>query len=85
MKTCDDCFEDFEPKTKNQTVCEKCKPIETEYSSDHCAHLWKVFHSRGFKNQFELDEYQKVKKSYKKLNGRELPKVTEKIKGKKNG
>ncbi len=84
MKICDDCFEDFEPRNKDQTVCDICLGVDQpdeEYTIDQCIHIWKVFHSRGgFDTQEQIDEYQKVKKVYKKLTRKDLAKVNEKIK-----
>lgn len=81
MKTCDDCFEEFDPKHKDQIVCETCKPFPKnhEYGKATCVHCWKVFHSRGFKTQIEIDKYQNIKKSYKHHTGRNLPKIAEKL------
>ena len=78
MKTCDDCFEDFEPKHGHQTECETCKPYD-EYDKDKCVDLWKIFQSRGFNNQMEIDRYQMVKKSYLNHTGKKLPKMYEKV------
>lgn len=81
METCEDCFEDFEPTKDNKTICSKCDP-PTKYTIERCAHIWKIFQTRGFNSQEELDEYKVVKKNYKKLRGKDLPQLSEKV-GKK--
>jgi len=81
MKICDDCLEEFSPFHNNQNFCENCEPL---YSRLVCVHTWKVFNSRGFNTQDELDKYQIVKVSYENQTGKKLPKIDEKLnKGKK--
>lgn len=83
IKTCDDCFEEFEAKNKKDTVCENCSSdYEPFTSADKTGSIWQVVHGRGFKSQEEIDYYQFVKSEHKRLCGKDLPKVKEIIKGK---
>lgn len=81
IKTCDDCFEEFEAKNKKVTVCKNCKPeFEPFISADKTGEIWQLVQGRGFKSQGEIDHYQFVKSEHKRLCGKELPKVKEVIK-----
>ena len=71
MKICDDCFEEIKDCV--------CKP---EITIEQCSRAWQTIQTRGFKSQDEIDQYQIIKKTYKKLRGKDLPKVVEKV-GKK--
>ena len=87
MKTCDDCFEDFEETEfyKDQNVCKTCynekrKKAPEKYTDiEKMTNIWKILCSRGFKDQIELDEYQIMKKDYTRVTGKELPKLKETI------
>ncbi len=82
---CNDCFEEFESDKEVEFcgVCSKQKKIKKPkkfHNSDRTSDIWKLVHTRGFKSQEELDEYQIVKHDHKILTGNELRKVEEKIK-----
>lgn len=83
IKTCDDCFEEFEAKNNKITICKDCKPeFEPFTSADKTGGIWQLVQGRGFKSQDEIDYYQFVKSEHKRLCGKDLPKVKEIIKGK---
>lgn len=75
---CEDCFDEFKSKDKNRHKCFSCDP-PIEYNVEQCAYIWKVFRTRGFNTREEIDEYQIVKKTYKKLKNIELPKLEERL------
>jgi len=73
MKVCDDCFEEFKGKQ-----CPNCFSQNEDYTSERCIYIWQVYHSRGgFDTDEQLKEYTNVKKCYKKLTGKDLPKLNE--------
>lgn len=78
MKICDDCFEAYKGKK-----CPSCFPEKGQkhtYTKERCIFIWQVYHSRGgFDNEEQLKEYENVKKTYKNLTGKELPKLNEKV------
>lgn len=81
MRICDDCFEEYTGRK-----CPSCFPVKADYTSERCIYIWQVYHSRGgFDNEDQLKEYDKVKKSYKKLTGKELPKLQERVIKNKGG
>lgn len=86
IQVCDDCFEEFETSDEEITVCPSClgtdedRPDEAYgYTKEQCVHIFKCFCSGGFESEEQIKAYQTVKKAYKKLSGRELFKINEKV------
>lgn len=82
IKTCDDCFEEFEAKNNKITVCDSCRSEFEQFdNADKTGAIWQVVQTRGFRSQEELHYYQFVKSEHKRLCGKDLPKVKEIITG----
>lgn len=89
IQVCDDCFDEFEADSDDQTICPNClceevcdsdRPGEAYgYTKEQCVHIFKCFCSGGFESEEQIKAYQTVKKAYKKLSGRELFKINEKV------
>lgn len=89
IQVCDDCFDEFETNDEEVTVCPSClgtdlpesdRPQEAYgYTKEQCVHIFKCFCSGGFESEEQIKAYQTVKKAYKKLSGKELFKINEKV------